>query len=229
MYIYPDIGENKWAQIQTALTQYPDITFFLIINPHSGPLDGTNDQDYPAFAAAISELQLAASVHNNAVLIGYVHTSWAARSAADVQSDIDKWVAIPELQPNGLFFDETTTSTGDSGYYSALADYARTKFSNPFIVLNPGTPPAADYFDYSGQIVIYEESAANSYKGVSGVDPSKFSAIINSVGSDANMQKTVTQLAGAGYGSIYVSDANDLYNGLGSNWGSFLQALDAAS
>ncbi|KAL9108023.1 MAG: hypothetical protein Q9227_007129 [Pyrenula ochraceoflavens] len=225
-YIDPSAnnGPASWSQLADSLTAHPSLTFYAIINPSSGPLKSSvKDSSYPN---AMSTLRSAAATHNNAVFLGYIATGNGDRAPSAVQSDIDSWTAIPELLPDGFFFDEASSLASDSGVYASFASYAISKLPNAHITLNPGAPTTADYFGYSDQIVIYERPPLDTYPGVNGVEPSKFSAIIY---SDSQMNETVSTLAGLGYGTVYVTSAGNSYDALGSDWEQFLDVLDGTT
>ncbi|KAL9624674.1 MAG: hypothetical protein Q9160_001028 [Pyrenula sp. 1 TL-2023] len=225
LYIYPSLGEDLWAPVISAITTYPSLTFQLIINPKDGPLK-TKDDDYKAYAAAMTLLRQAATTHDNTVFLGYVKTGYGSRSSTDVQADVDGWTLYPELLPNGIFFDETSDTAAQSSYYESLVSYTKTKIGNAFTVLNPGTVPAPDYFPFADQVVIHEIPATtDALEGLSDVDASKFSALLYSVGSDTYLKGNVTEVKNAGYGSAYVTDSAS-WDKLGSNWPSFVQALN---
>lgn len=224
MYIYPS-SETSWAPIISAVAAYPTVKFYLIINPKDGPIK-SQDGDYDNYKAAMALLRPAAAINKNVVLLGYIRTARASGPSANVMSDIDAWTLYPELLPDGIFFDEVPTSATESSYYQTLADHARTKISNAFVVLNPGTPPNSAYFSFADQVVVQETPAsAGAYEEVRGVSASKFSAMLYNVGSDYYMQGNVTELKDAGYGSMYVTDADDSWDSLGNDWISFLEAL----
>lgn len=225
LYIYPSLGEDLWAPVLSAITMYPSLTFYLIVNPKDGPLK-TKDDDYKAYTAAMTLLRQAANMYNNTVFLGYVKTGYTGRSSTEVQADVDAWTLYPELLPNGIFFDETSETAAQSSYYESLVGYAKTKIDNAFTVLNPGTVPASDYFSYADQVVIHEIPATTkALEGIRNIDASKFSALLYSVGSDKYMEGNVTELKNAGYGSAYVTDSAT-WDNLGSNWLSFVQALN---
>ena len=68
-----------------AVAANPSLQFYTIVNPNSGP----GAPPYPSmdYVAAIAKLH----THANVKALGYVHTSWAERALADVESDIDTY------------------------------------------------------------------------------------------------------------------------------------------
>lgn len=124
-----------------------------VMNPASGPGTAVNS-DWTA-------------VSNHARVCGhrvlaYVDTNYAARPAADVEADIDKyysWYAV-----DGVFFDRMSNNSADATYYRARYSYAKTKAATVLVAGNPGagastdwqvrTPKSADL------LVIHENTAA---------------------------------------------------------------------
>lgn len=133
-YFYPaGEGLQTWHKLIAAGAKTPVVA---IANPNSGP--GTAID--PAYTKVIREAQGA-----KVIVIGYVSTSYAKRTAADIKHDIDEWLKFyPSIQ--GIFFDEQTSEAAKSDFYLDLAQYARKKIPRAFIVTNPGTNCAEEYF-----------------------------------------------------------------------------------
>ena len=82
----------------------PDLNFTVIVNPNSGPGDGTGpDKQY---TVAVTEL----SSYPNAQTVGYVRTGYATRNITDVIDEVNiysGWSSISSsLTMHGIFFDE---------------------------------------------------------------------------------------------------------------------------
>jgi hypothetical protein len=133
-YFYPGGKElDTWNHLIAAGAKTPIIA---IANPASGP--GT--QIDPAYTSIIQKAQA-----GHIQIIAYVSTSYAKRTAAEIKHDIDLWVQFyPTIQ--GVFFDEQTSEAAKADFYLDIATYARTKIKNAFVVTNPGTICAEDYF-----------------------------------------------------------------------------------
>lgn len=133
-YFYPaGEGLQTWHKLIAAGARTPVVA---IANPGSGP--GTAID--PAYTIIIQEAQAA-----KVTIIGYVSTSYAKRTAADIKHDIDQWLKFyPSIQ--GFFFDEQSSEAAKSDFYLDLASYARKKIPRAFIVTNPGTTCAEEYF-----------------------------------------------------------------------------------
>ena len=136
-YFYPGI---LWSRMNWAAGRVPLVA---IMNPNSGP-DTTQNPDY---VAAVNSLRA-----SGGKVIGYVSTSYTARSTNAVRTDIDRYFSFYAV--DGIFLDEFTNDadTNHLNYYAALYQYIQTKGTNLLVVGNPGinteeaylTRPCAD-------------------------------------------------------------------------------------
>ena len=117
----------------------------LVINPANGP----GAEAVPAYRAAVRTAQRA-----GARVLGYVHTTYGARPAADVMADIDRYTSWYRV--DGIFLDEASHDAGLLGYYAALGRHVRAGGARRVVVLNPGAVPAREYFDLADVIVTFE-------------------------------------------------------------------------
>ena len=133
-YFYPDgEGLKTWRKLIAAGSKVPVVA---IANPASGPGTAVD----PAYTAVIQQAQA-----GKLMVIGYVSTNYAKRPAADIRHDIDLWLKFyPTIQ--GIFFDEQSSEAEKSDFYRDLATYARQQIKSAFIVTNPGTICAEEYF-----------------------------------------------------------------------------------
>lgn len=133
-YFYPGGKElETWNKLIVAGSK---ASIIAIANPASGP--GT--QIDPGYTSIIKRAQ-----EGKIKIIGYVSTSYAKRTAAEIKHDIDLWVQFyPTIE--GFFFDEQTSEAAKADFYLDMANYGRSKVKNAFIVTNPGTTCAEDYF-----------------------------------------------------------------------------------
>ena len=86
-----------------------------VVNPDNGP---GYYQD-PVYVQAIESLRAV-----GIIVIGYVYTSYGARSQSDIISNINSYKQWYDI--NGIFFDEMANVRGYESYYSNLSNYART-------------------------------------------------------------------------------------------------------
>jgi len=141
LYTYPGVS---WSAIISAKEANPSVAMVVIINPDNGP--GTSrDQNY---VTGINNLRAA-----GVVVLGYDHTSWAARPLAEVEGDINSYKSWYNL--TGIFFDEMSNVPGNEGYYSTLNQYSDSLGLN-FTVGNPGGPAPPSYVGTLDVIVTYE-------------------------------------------------------------------------
>jgi hypothetical protein len=117
----------------------------LVINPSNGP----GGEPTLAYRAAVRTAQRA-----GARVLGYVHTTYGARPAADVVADIDRYTSWYGV--DGVFLDEVSSDGARVGYYAALARHIRAAGARRLVVLNPGVVPAREYFDLADVIVTFE-------------------------------------------------------------------------
>jgi Spherulation-specific family 4 len=116
----------------------------VVINPGNGP--GTEAS--PAYRAAVRDAQRA-----GARVLGYAHTTYGERPAADVVADIDRYMSWYGV--NGIFLDEASPDAARLGYYASLARHVRTG-AHRLVVVNPGVVPAREYFDVADVVVTFE-------------------------------------------------------------------------
>ena len=133
-YFYPaGEGLRTWRKLIGAAGKVPVIA---IANPASGPGTEIN----PDYAKVIQQAQTA-----RIKVIGYVSTNYTKRKSADIKHDIDLWLKFyPTIQ--GIFFDEQSSEAAQSDFYLDLANDARQKIPQAFVVTNPGTICAEEYF-----------------------------------------------------------------------------------
>ena len=116
----------------------------VVINPASGP----GAEASPAYRAAVRDAQRA-----GARVLGYVHTTYGERPAADVIADIDRYTSWYGV--DGIFLDEASHDTARLAYYDALARHVRAG-AHRLVVVNPGVVPAREYFDVADVVVTFE-------------------------------------------------------------------------
>jgi hypothetical protein len=117
----------------------------LVINPSNGP----GAEAAPAYRAAVRTAQRA-----GARVLGYVHTTYGARPAADVLADIDRYTSWYGV--DGIFLDEAASDVARVGYYAALGRHVRAGDPRRVVVLNPGVVPAREYFAHADVVVTFE-------------------------------------------------------------------------
>jgi Spherulation-specific family 4 len=223
--LYSDPSSSEWSSVESTLANYPNVDFILIINPDNGPGSSLSSD----WANAVSALKS----YSNALVVGYVDTGDTSRSTSEVEDDVSAYAAWPTAcRPSGIFFDDVTTD--DVSYYSTVAAFVTSQISDATVLLNPGAPASSGYFDFADQVVIYENSYSNynSEDGatIPGVSASQLSIIIYSVPTSGDtLGNLVSTFLTAGYGSIYLTDADDSYDSLGSDWDTFCTLMSSTN
>jgi hypothetical protein len=141
LYSYPGVD---WNAIIAAKQANPGVSMVVIINPDNGP--GLS-QD-PNYVTGVNNLRAA-----GVIVLGYDHTSYAARPLSVVIADVNSYKAWYNL--SGIFFDEMSNVPGNENYYSTLNQYAKS-VGLPFTVGNPGGTVPASFQGTMDVIVTYE-------------------------------------------------------------------------
>ena len=124
-YFYPG---PLWDQ---ATAQAPTVDI-MIMNPASGPGTAVD----PNYVMAVNN-----AVNAGITVMGYVHTSYGARSLSTVKAEILKYLQWYDV--NDIFLDEAATTTDQLAYYQNLATYIHNR--SGIVMLNHGTVPAEQY------------------------------------------------------------------------------------
>jgi hypothetical protein len=159
-YVYPSIWDPAtpwlaWArQAQPGQTRVGSVA---VMNPASGP--GT---------AVVSDYTGAVNHARNLKhrVVGYVHTSYAARAIATVKAEIDQYYAWYDV--DGVFVDEMSNLSTDSAYYRSIYTYVLGKpVGSRLVVGNPGSAAATDWqlngATKSADILVVFEGTAATY------------------------------------------------------------------
>jgi hypothetical protein len=192
----------------------------VIVNPANGP-GGSKDSNY---ATWIYDLQ-SAGVN----VLGYVYTSYAARSASSVMADMNtykSWYAV-----NGIFLDEMSNVAGQESYYSTLTSYSHS-LGLSTVVGNPGAAVPASFVGSVDVIVIYENAGMPNASALGsstmGLSKSGFAAVSYGVSSLASSSVSVV----ANYaGYIYITNEGmpNPYSSLPSYFATLVSDLKASS
>ncbi len=199
-YFYPS-NNSPWDDLNAAASRIPVTA---IMNPGSGP---GNFQD-SNYVNAVNDLRTAGGK-----VIGYVSTSWGARSAADVKADIDKYVNWYNV--DGIFFDEMTNTgtTPTLNHYQGLYDYV--KAINPAweVMGNPGTTTTESYLTRpaADSLIVFESFATNYPGNVPSSwnfnhDPSKIGHLVHTTASEGDMLNFLDLAVQRNAGQVYITD-----------------------
>ncbi|BBL79995.1 hypothetical protein RxyAA322_18490 [Rubrobacter xylanophilus] len=196
-YFYPG---SLWDRLGAS---FPEARL-AVINPASGPGEAPN----PDYAAQVRE-----SRASGLTVLGYVHTSYAARSGERVREEIDRYYSWYGV--DGIFLDEASTGCADQPYYAGLYDYIKAR--GGLVVLNPGTQTSECYMSAADIVVNFEGSHATyteEYSApawVSGYPPERFWHLVYAVPGEAEMLRDVYLSKRRNAGWIYVTP-DDLPN-----------------
>ncbi|SMH71421.1 putative spherulin 4 [Candidatus Nitrosotalea okcheonensis] len=193
LYSYPG---SYWTQVIQAKNAHPSVPIVAIINPNSGPGSSSD----PNYVSGIQQLQAA-----GVKVLGYVYTSYGARSASTVESDINSynnWYHV-----NGIFFDEMANTAGLETYYSSLSGYTKS-LGMTMTVGNPGTDTLSSYIGTMDVLDIYENPGMPALTDLTGwhtsYPKSNFGLIAFGVGSLPIQSTITTDSTYVGY--VYITD-----------------------
>jgi Spherulation-specific family 4 len=169
-----------------------------VVNPANGP-GAAPSADY---AAGIARLTAA-----GVKVIGYVHTLWGARPAAELQSEMGEWQSwYPGV--SGIFFDEMANAAGHESYYAGLTAFAKGRGLG-FTIGNPGADSSPSYVGTEDVILIYENGGLPSVTALGGwhasYNRSNFGVIPYAVGG---LDTSFVQSAKQYVGYIYLQSDN---------------------
>lgn len=243
-YLYPLPG--AWDPLYEAVANNPSVTFHIIINPDTGPGGSSPDSSYIVALQTLRE-------YANAVLIGYVHTSWTARSTDLVFADIDQYTdwATTGYGLDGIFFDEAiqqVTSTAYT-YMANITCHAKEVIQtsalnfNPMVYFNPGAIPDVRYYTLADYIAVFEDSFANYLiaaetleTSMAGIPITRSAFIIHTLSSSwtaAQMSSFVDTLADTDdIGSIFLTDnpgTGNPYGSFAGDFATFVSGVNALS
>lgn len=198
-YFYPG---PLWNSLNSAAARVP---LTAIMNPNSGP-GAARDANY---VAAVNSLRAA-----GAKVIGYIHTSYAARPLAEVKTDIDRYLAWYAL--DGFFVDEVTNddATGHLDYYVAVAQYIKGKGAKLSVTGNPGTNTSDQYLAQSAAdaLVLFENNAGYPTFAPSGWVTSHlarhFVHLVYDIPDSATMTHDIDLAVSRNAGWVYVTNDN---------------------
>jgi hypothetical protein len=217
LYSYPG---SSWNAIIQQKIAYPSVPITVIVNPSSGP-GASKDPNYVTW---INNLR-SAGIN----VLGYVYTSYGARSANSVVADINAYKAWYGV--NGIFLDEMSNVVGHESYYSALTSYAHY-LGLDTVVGNPGATVPSSFIGAVDVIVIYENAGVPSASalGSSTMGLSKSGFATMSYGVSSLTSSSVRAVAAyAGY--VFITDQGmpNPYSSLPSYFASLVSDLKATS
>jgi len=162
LYIWPGDG-SAWAQVAAAGTAVS----YIVAN--AGDPGGPGPSADPTYTTAITSAHQAGQR-----VLGYVDTSFAARTLSAAQAEVDQWYSFyPQI--DGIFLDQTPGEVASiATYYKPLSDQIRGKSGAHVVIINPGQPNFAEGYMALADIAM---SFENPYGSASdGYGPGQYSA-----------------------------------------------------
>lgn len=128
---------TPWEKIALKHTPNADIIF----NPNSGPGGGPGSPEYADYTWAVDVIDAAPGLKP----VAYIATTWGAKPLADIQIEIDKYLAWYP-QTVGFFLDEADTSLAKLPYYQSIVNMIDASMGggNRRVIINFGTYPLTD-------------------------------------------------------------------------------------
>jgi hypothetical protein len=199
-YFYPSTASG-WKSLNAAAGRAP-VT--VIMNPSNGP-GKSLDANY---VAAVDSLRAAGGR-----VIGYVHTSYAARPLQQVLADIDRYDSWYNL--DGIFVDEMA-NTGPAerlNYYRDIYNHVKAIDPSWEVMGNPGTTTLEQYLTWptADRLMVFE-NVGTTYPPYTpsswnfSYDRSKFVHLVHTETSPANMLAHLNLAVQRNAGGIYVTN-----------------------
>lgn len=150
------------------------------------------------------------SVANGIAVYGYVYTEYGARSAAEVEADIQKWLALYP-QVTGFFLDETATALDKLSYYGGRYNFIKGINAEFQVVINPGTITPEEYMAVCDVNTIFESTleswTTKAFPGWMGnYGEERFYAIVYNTLTEEQMHGVVDRAAQLNIGKLFVTD-----------------------
>lgn len=160
--------------------------------------------------------------YDNVELIGYVHTSYATRSEAEVDADVAsyaQWSTYRQqnLNISGIFFDEAPSKDDQTliQYMQRVSRYARAQKLST-IVFNPGTKVQNSTYFKSANLIVEVE---NDYSQWTSNTPAemftsshyypKDAVILYNAPLDADYNAVVNEATYMGLGAAFLTNSAD--------------------
>jgi hypothetical protein len=226
LYSYPnwyDPDNYVWGEVAAAANHLPVTA---VINPEDGPVSCPPNSDYQH---GLDELRTA-----GVTILGYVYTSYGTRDPALVQADVDLYDQCFDI--DGIFFDETSSTSADLAYYTMLYNYVKSKPNLDSVVLNPGTQVEESYLGtpagdttviFEGQSGDWTPYIPDAY--LSAYTPDRFAMLAYDVPEADSMCASAALAHQRGLGYVYLTDDGlpNPWDSLPTFWSAELDCLEA--
>ncbi|CUA68110.1 Spherulin-4 [Rhizoctonia solani] len=237
LYIYPGDNCASWTNAISAATNHPNLPFYFIVNPNSGPGDLYSQPD-ANYQACVPKLKPA--TNPNVKLIGYVATKYGNKAQSTVHAEVDtyaQWGSAYKL--DGIFYDEVLAQSSARSIYSGYTSYAKSKIANAFVSLNPGTKPEDNtFYTFADQILSVENYFNNfspSLYTIGSSTPAAKQAFILTDSPSTTPTSTINQIIKTDkIGALYITDdvqanGQNPYDTFPSYWTGFVNAVQSAA
>ncbi|MEY2535879.1 MAG: hypothetical protein QOF29_3789 [bacterium] len=203
-YAYPDAAStpSDWYRLCDAMNVSGGPST-AVINPASGPGAAVN----PDYQRVIDYCHA-----RGQRIVGYVHTSYGARPAADVIADIDAYYRFyPGI--DGIFLDEMSNDAATAPYYRSLYDDIKARAGTRDVVGNPGTAASSAWqldTPVADQVVVFEGTAADYLSWsppswVLGKAASQISNLVHSASGATDIGQVCAASKSRNAGYVYVT------------------------
>jgi len=135
---------SSWNTIVQYKQANPSVPVTVIVNANNGP-GAKWSSSYDTWIVTLRN----AGIN----VLGYVYTSYGARSASSVETDIAAWKSMYWV--SGIFLDNMANAPGYQSYYSSLTSYAHS-LGLGTVVGNAGCDVPTSYFGTVDVVLIYE-------------------------------------------------------------------------
>ena len=202
----------KWDAMDYAASKVPLIA---IMDPNNGPGSSKNS----GYVTALANLHAAGGK-----VTGYVYSSYAARPIADVEADIDTYLAWYDV--DGFFVDEMENDSDPDhiAYYASLYQYIKSKGAQYSVTGNPGSNTQEAYLSTpTADCLMNFESSSNSYVNftpsswVRKYPATNFVHLPYGVGGTTALTNFVYLATNRNAGWIYITDLT-IYSALPTYW-----------
>jgi hypothetical protein len=158
-------------------------------------------------------------------VLGYVPTFDGARSEADVEADVNRYISFYAI--NGSFLDQQATDLAHVGYYADLYNYIKAQDPAYRVIANPGTNTQEAYLSTAtGDALVTFEDFGSNYPGyqpdawTSNYSPAHFATLLHTVSSATTMAADLELAGQRNVGLVYVTDDTlpNPYDTLPSYW-----------
>lgn len=198
-YFYPSSNPSLsfWDEMTAAAGQ---VSITAIMNPNSGPGSSVNSD----YTTAVDAFRAAGGK-----VVGYVHTSYGARTQAEVLLEVASYASFYNI--DGIFLDEMSNQPGGLlAYYQSL--YSNIKSTNPGyrVFGNPGTNTLESYLTAADVLVTFENQTGygtftpDTWTNNHTAD--HFAHLLYNVSDEAAMLPNVALAADRNVGYLYITN-----------------------